>query len=346
MSGASPTLEILEPGLLATVQDGGRPGLGALGITRGGAADPDALAVANLLLGNEPGAAALELTLAGAVVRAVGALTLALAGADLGARVPETGRAVAPGWTVRLAAGESLAFEGGARPATGRRAGCRAYLALQGGIEVPVILGGRGTALGAGFGGVEGRALRAGDTITAPAGSGGRAHDVAATRSDVRWPGPMPSLDDAPLRLLPGPHAAALGPGALESLAATRWAVDPASDRIGVRLAGDPLPGARAMELASHGVLAGTVQVPPDGRPIVLLTDHQPTGGYPVVALVIAADRAALGQLSPGDAVNFTIVDEAAARAATAQRRAAREAALAALHEAATWDALWHGAGG
>jgi len=346
MSGASPALEVLEPGLLASVQDGGRPGLAALGITRGGAADPDALAIANLLLGNDPCAAALELTLAGAAVRARDPLTLALAGADLGARIRETGRAVAPGSTIRLGAGETLAFEGGARPVTGRRSGCRAYVALPGGIDVPVVLGGRGTALGAGFGGIEGRGLRAGDVLGTPARSGAGTHDPAPIRSDLRWPGPMPSLDDAPLRLLPGPHAGSLGPGALEALATKRWTIDPASDRIGVRLAGEPLPGAGAIELASHGVLAGTVQVPPDGRPIVLLVDHQPTGGYPVVAVVIAADRAAIGQLAPGDIVTFEIVDEATARAAGASRSAARAAALAALHEAATWDALWHGAGG
>lgn len=343
MSGGGPCLEVRDPGLLATVQDGGRPGLGALGITRGGAADPDALAVANLLLGNAPDAAALELTLAGAIVGARRAVTLSLAGADLGARVRETGRAVAPGSTFRLAQGETLAFDGGGPPRRGRRAGCRAYLALPGGIDVPVVLGGRGTALGAGFGGVGGRALRAGDVLVAAADD---ARDAAAHRPGTRWTGTMPSLDDTPLRLLPGPHADLLGAGVLEALAATRWTVAQASDRIGVRLSGDPLPGARPQELASRGVLAGTVQVPSDGRPIVLLADHQPTGGYPVVAVVIAADRASLGQLSPGDAVAFLIVDQAAARAAADTRHTARETALAALHEAAAWDALWHGAGG
>ena len=340
MSGRGPCLEVLEPGLLASVQDGGRPDLGALGITRGGAADPDGLAVANLLLGNDPDAAALELTLAGAAVRACHAVTLAFAGADLGARVRETGQPVAPGGTVHLAEGETLAFEGGAVPRPGRRAGCRGYLALPGGIDVPVVLGGRGTAFGAGFGGLNGRALRAGDVLPARGPTPGAGHSAA------HWPAPLPSLEDTALRVLAGPHAGLLDPGALEALGARRWTVAPASDRIGIRLGGDPLPGARALELASHGVLAGTIQLPPDGRPIILLADHQPTGGYPVVAVVIAADRPALGQLAPGDEVSFAVVDERTARAARAHRQAVRAAAVAALREAATWDALWHGAGG
>jgi allophanate hydrolase subunit 2 len=252
---------------------------------------------------------------------------------------------------VRLAPGEALAFEGRARPAPGRRAGCRAYLALPGGIDVPVVLGGRGTALGAGFGGIEGRALRPGDMLAAAARPRGGS-DPGLLRSPARWPGPMPSLRDAPLRVLPGPHAAHADPGnrrdpaAFVALAAGRWTVAPASDRIGVRLSGDPLPGSRSVELASHGVIAGAVQVPPDGRPIILLADHQPTGGYPVVAVVIGVDRPGLGQLAPGDRVVFAIVDEAAARTASARRREARERAITTLHEAAAWDDLWHGAGG
>jgi allophanate hydrolase subunit 2 len=121
--------------------------------------------------------------------------------------------------------------------------------------------------------------------------------------------------------------------------------VSPASDRIGLRLVGDPLP-AGAGDLASLGVLAGAVQLPPDGRPIVLIADHQPTGGYPVIAVVASVDRPRLGQLAPGAEVAFERIDEATARRLAADRRGAVRAALDHLHEATAWDALWRGAGG
>jgi biotin-dependent carboxylase-like uncharacterized protein len=330
-------LEVLDPGLLATVQDAGRPGLGALGITAGGAADPHALLVANALLGNAPGDAVIELTLAGASLLALRPVTIAVAGADLGARVRETRVRVAPGGTLDLREGQTLTVTG-ARGGAAR--GCRAYLAVPGGIDVPVVLGSRATALGAGFGGFGGRALEVGDRLAA----GG----ATLERPPAHWTGPIADPGAGPLRVLPGP--AASGPGAgtpdrAAGLAGRTWTVSPASDRIGLRLDGEALPAGSA-PLASHGVLAGAIQLPPDGRPIVLLADHQPTGGYPVIALVAAVDRLRLGQLAPGDAVAFEVVDEAAARRLAATWRAAVGAGVEHLREAASWDALWRSAGG
>jgi antagonist of KipI len=340
-----PCLEVLEPGLLATIQDAGRPALGGLGITPGGAADRHSLAVANALLGNAPGDAALELTLAGSRLGALRPVTVAVAGADLGAVVEPTGEIVAPGRTIALRAGDVLAFArapGGASPAaapgTTGVPGCRAVVAVPGGIDVPVVLGARATALGAGFGGLEGRPLRAGDRLTA--------RDPGLERPPARWTGPVTDPAAGPVRVLPGP--AATGPTGADLatlLAAHAWTVAPASDRIGLRLAGPPLPASPAA-LASHGVLAGTVQLPPDGLPIILLADHQPTGGYPVVGVVASVDRPRLGQLAPGMSVAFELVDEAAARRLAATHRAAVARALAQLREAETWDALWRGAGG
>ena len=325
-----PVLEIVDPGLLLSIQDGGRTGLTAEGVTRGGAADRHSLAVANVLVGNPPDAAALEATLLGPTLWALAAVTLGLAGTMAGA-VIETGERVGPGSTVTLRAGDTLALE----PATG----ARAYLAVPGGIDVPVVLGSRSTALGAGFGGLDGRSLRAGDRVAA-------ADDRTCT--PAHWagvPAPDPVSAAHPLRVLPGPHMLLVGRPALDAFLATAWTVSSTSDRVGLRLDGDPIPGGPAAEVASHGVVAGTIQLPPDRQPIVLLVDHQPTGGYPVLAVVITADLDRLGQLAPGAAAWFEWTTPEAARAAVLDRDDVFAAALAQVRDAARWDDLWRGAG-
>jgi antagonist of KipI len=328
----TPCLFVEDPGFLASVQDAGRPGLGGLGIAAGGAADPESLEVANALLGNPAGAAVLELTLAGARLRALRTVTLALSGADLGARVAGSNEAAPAGETVTLRGGDVLVLHG---PPAATLAGCRAYIAIPGGVAVPEALGSRSTALGAGFGGLDGRALRAGDVIEA-------AGATALQRDPARWAGPAVAPLGQPIRVLPGPRAGE----AFEALVARGWTVSPASDRIGLRLAGVPLPAAPgAGSIASHGVLPGAVQLPPDGLPIVLLVDAQPTGGYPVVAVVAAVDRPRLGQLAPGMPVRLEPVDEAAARRLAAARRQSVAEALAQLRDARAWDELWRTAG-
>jgi len=329
-------LEVLDPGVLATVQDGGRPGLGALGVARGGAADPASLAVANLLVGNDAGSAGVEVTFT-ATFRAIRTVTLGLAGADLGAVIPDTGEAVAPGASVTLAAGATLQLRGPAGPRPGEPGaprGCRAYLAVPGGVAVPEVLGSRATDLRGGFGG---RPLQRGDRLAGPG--------TRLVRPPARWTGPTPRPRGV-IQVLPGPHAGDIGDDAIAALASAAWTVGAASDRTGLRLEGPAVPGLAAGELASLGVLPGTIQVPPDLRPIVLLADCQPTGGYPVIAVVATVDRPALGQLAPGDRVTFRVVTQREARAAAAREREAFADAVAHLREAASWDDLWHGAGG
>ena len=307
-------LEVLDPGLLSTVQDGGRPDLAHLGVPPGGACDPWGLAAANLLAGNAPDASALEMTVAGPALAVRATCVVALGGADLGARVEEEERPLRPGTAYLLRTGTRLVFEGG----SGR--GARAYLALAGGIAVPRILGSASTCLAGGFGGIEGRPLRAGDRLVPE-----RPGDLAAAGRS--WPadvplGPPHDPDLAtPVHVVPGPHAGRFPPGALEALLGTGWEVDPRSDRTGLRLAGPPLPGAGGGELVSLPMTWGAVQVPPDGRPIVLLADHPTVGGYPVIAVAIRADRPLLGQLRPGDEVRFelTAIDRAQAAARAEQ---------------------------
>jgi antagonist of KipI len=339
-------LEVVSPGLLSTVQDAGRTGYADLGVPSAGACDPHALAVANLLLDNPLDAPALEITIAGPELRAAGTCVIALAGADLGAYLVEAERPLAPGGAYLLRGGVTLAFAGGAH-------GARAYLALPGGLAVPRVLGSASTYLAGGFGGLDGRPLRAGDVL--------RPVDVddfhAAGR---RWPAPS-LLSPFPLRergrgvrpvapltvrVVPGPHAGHFAPDALDTLLAATWEVGPQSDRMGLRLRGPVLAHsapARA-ELVSQGIVWGALQVPADGQPIALLADHQTVGGYPVLAVAIRADWPLLAQLPPGAPVRFALTTIAEAQAAHRAQQAALRTEAARLQRPDLWDRLLAGA--
>ena len=324
-------LEVLAGGLLTSVQDGGRPDFVDLGVPIGGACDRWSLAEANLLLGNGPTAAALELTLDGPELAVRATLVVGLAGADLGAVVVEEGRRLAPGAAHLVHGGTRLAFSGGDR-------GARAYLAVPGGVDVPRVLGGRGTCLAGGFGGLAGRALRAGDRISA-------ARPTDRSAAGRTWPpGGYAPTAPAPVRLLRGPASlAAHVPGAYRALLGGEWHVGAAADRMGIRIIGPGLAAgrnARAAPFVSAGVLPGAVQWPPGGEPIVLLAAAQTVGGYPVVAVVAQADLPRLGQLRPGDPVQFEPIGFAAAQAALAARRAELEAGARAVLGGDPWEAL------
>jgi len=332
-------LEVLDGGILTTVQDGGRPDLGHLGVPLGGACDPWGLAVANLVAGNPPTAPALETTVAGLVLRVLSTALVGIGGADLGAVVRPVGQRLMPGATYRLSAGDEIAFPG---PPDGRR-GVRAYVALPGGLDVPIVLGSASTCLAGGFGGLDGRPLRRGDQLAAraagpPAGPelriGGGATDRASAQTDA----------PTSVHVLRGPDDEA--GAALVALAGGAWRVGVEADRMGIRLDGPTLPPAGPSARPSHGVTWGTIQLPPDGRPIVLLADAQPTGGYPVVGVAISADRPILGQLRPGDPVRFVETTVEAARAALRASDDRLRAAVDELADAARWEELWHGAGG
>ncbi|HUG47019.1 MAG TPA: biotin-dependent carboxyltransferase family protein [Candidatus Limnocylindria bacterium] len=315
---------MIEPGLLTTVQDFGRPDFVDLGVPAGGACDGWSLAVANALAGNARDAAALELTLAGPSLRALDHCLLGLAGADLVARVVETGERVASGTSFTLAAGHTLAFA-----AASERAGIRAYLAPAGGVDVPIVLGSASTCLVGGFGGLDGRPLSAGDVV--------RLGSRSTIENDNRlhWKGgPQPALEATrrPLRVLPGPHLYGLPLSSFERLLASEYRVSARGDRQGIVLEGPPLPAAgRQSEMLSQGVPWGAIQLPPDGRPICLLADHGTVGGYPVVAVVISADLPLLGQLGPGDPLTFRQVSPADASTALRRQAADWQAGLAAL---------------
>lgn len=330
--GPVPILEVVEPGLLTTVQDAGRPGAARWGVPRGGAADAEALEVANLLLGNDPACAVLELTLSGPTLRVLAPTTVALTGADLAGRVEPSGETLAPGQAVPVRPGSTLVLAGPARD------GLRACLAVPGGVAVPHVLGSASTVLRPGFGGLDGRPLRTGDVLAA---------GLAGVRPPAWWPGVRDAWR-APttIRVVRGPHAAGPDDPRFGALVAAPWTVGADSDRMGLRLtAGGPLPAPDgAGDLVSCGVQPGAIQAPPDGRPIVLLADAQPTGGYPVVAVVAAVDRSALARLRPGDRFGFVPVARDKAVALLAARRHAIAEAAAHLRESHGWDEAWRSA--
>jgi biotin-dependent carboxylase-like uncharacterized protein len=272
------------------------------------------------------------MTLVGGTYRATAQLRIGLAGADLGGNVRETGRPLAPGRAHLLAAGSTIAFPGVAEVS----AGARAYIALPGGIDVPVVLGSRATVLASTFGGVEGRALRTGDIIRA-----NRREAAGAMWPPAIWPAEPSDLDtDAVIRVIAGPW------GGVDDLVGRTWRVGAGSDRIGLRLEGESIDPIGLPAVPSFGVIPGAVQLPPDGMPIVLLADAQTTGGYPVIAVAIAADLARLAQLRPGAELRFEEVSIESATEALRGQAAAFERGVRILREAAGWDDAWQGAGG
>lgn len=302
-------MTVARAGLFTTVQDLGRPGNRAAGVPVSGAADVFAARVANLLVGNSEDAAVLECTLIGPELRFEEEVVIAVAGAEF--------EGVEMWKPVAVRAGETLRL--------GRvRRGCRGYVAVRGGIDVAPILGSRSTCLRGRFGGVKGRALRDGDVV--------RIGGEAAGRSSVdrsTWfidPRVLPVYPANPVvRVLPGAEADEFPRDWMER----EFEVTAQADRMGVRLRGKPLVRESATELLSSGVAPGTVQVPPDGQPILLLADAQTIGGYPRLAHVVSVDLAQVAQLQAGDRIRFRAVTLEEAHQAWRER----ERTLALLRE-------------
>jgi KipI family sensor histidine kinase inhibitor len=292
----APAIEVLDGGLLTTVQDTGRRGHRRLGVPWCGALDGEALAAANLALGNPRDAAGLECTAAGPTLRFLATTRFALTGADLGAVLE---RADLGTWPVPLGRAV-VARPGNILSLRERRVGLRAYLAFAGGLDVPAVLGSRATDLVAGFGGYQGRALHAGDTLAL--GHASTPPAEAAPQVATQPSGPLV------LRVVRGPQDDRFTAEACARLERESYEVGPLSDRTACRLQGAPLEHDGPGEILTDGMVPGCVQVPPDGRPIVMLADGPTTGGYPKIATVITADLARLAQLLPGDRLRLQAV--------------------------------------
>ncbi len=293
-----PAIEVLEGGLLTTVQDDGRRGHRRLGVPWCGALDPGAAHAANRALGNRDGAALLECTASGPVLRFLSTMRFALAGADLGALLE---RADLGAWPVP-AERAVVARAGNVLSMRDRRAGLRAYVAFAGGLAVPEVLGSRATDLLAGFGGLEGRPLRPGDLLAV-----GRPAPVSPEPAAPR-PSSSPRGTPLVVRVVAGPQDDMFTEEALARLETGTFEVGPLSDRTGCRLSGPPLAHRDKGEILTDGMVPGCIQVPPDGQPIVMMGDGPTTGGYPKIATVVAADLPGLAQLSPGDRLRFRVV--------------------------------------
>lgn len=314
--------EVVEPGLLTTIQDGGRWGWQHLGVPVSGAADRHLLAMGNLLVGNEEGTAALEILMTGPTLAFAQDALVALVGADACLQVD--GREY-PAWTAVLVRSGSVVSA--AQPVSH---GCRAWLCIAGGIDVPPVMDSRSTLLHSVLPDLAGRALRAGDRLPLlPLGDEARRLEGFSCPVGLR----PSTAADAPIPVLPGPQLDSLEPAGRQAFLEATWTISADSDRMGMRLEGPQLPLTGRADVLSEVIPEGAVEVTGSGLPIVMLADRQTTGGY-VKPFVVAS--AALGQVAqslPGDALRFRLSTHEEARQLMAAQTAARET-LARLRQA------------
>jgi biotin-dependent carboxylase-like uncharacterized protein len=285
-------IEVLDAGAHTTVQDRGRRGQLRNGIPPSGPLDPHAFSLANQLVGNGEQAAALECTFTGPRFVVERPCAIAVTGADM----PITCNGIArPAWcTLFLEAGDVVKL-GAAR------AGMRSYIAFAGGIDVPVRLGSRATYVRGRLGGVEGRALRKGDRLATL--------EASMPPARALFPHAIPRYRDAvEVRVVLGPQADRFTADGIEILLGTPYTVLPQSDRMGVRLQGGRIAHTHGHDIVSDGIALGSVQVPGDGQPIILLVDRQSTGGYTKIATACSFDIGRIGQLRPGQSLRFAAV--------------------------------------
>ena len=296
-------LEVLEPGFGTTIQDLGRIGYGSMGIPESGAMDLFALQAANLLVGNEPGAAAIEIPISNFKVRSDRDCLVSCAGPEW---MLEINGSRFPGWMAVLARAGDLI-----QPIPGPGAGRWGYLAVSGGIDVPVVAGSRSTFLRGSFGGLNGRTLQPGDSLTILHKSDPNL-DLAGRV--FPWERLMDYKHSMIARVIPGPQKESFGDDAFDLFMNSTFRIGSRSDRMGYTLEGPLFQRVQSADILSEGVIPGSIQVPADGNPVVLMSDAQTTGGYAKIAAVIRSDLGVLAQLNPGDQMSFLEVSLTQAR--------------------------------
>ena len=323
------SVEVIRPGLLTTVQDLGRFGYQRFGVVAGGVMDESAHRLANAAVGNDERDATLEITLQGPVLRFNEPALVAVCGADLAPRVGA--ESFPQGRPVLVRAGAVVEFRAGAQ-------GCRAYLAVRGGFQVPVVMGSRSTYIRAALGGLEGRALRKGDELPVLAYAPGwyPALERALAEGEAPFAAPRWSVGFTAVpasvrrvRVIAGAQWDLFTQETRELFLGTEFGVSVNSDRMGYRLTGAMIRLRRPTEMISEAVTFGTIQVPPDGNPIILMADRQTTGGYPKIAHVATVDLPRLAQTRPLERFAFELVTLAEAQ----QAYLARERELARIRE-------------
>lgn len=333
------SIRVLKPGPLSSVQDLGRYGYQRFGVIVSGVMDEWSHRVANLLVGNPESEASLEITLMGPSLVFERDALIAITGADLSPRIGE--QAVPCGRPILVRAGTQLDFGK-------RQFGCRAYLAVHGGFAIAPVMNSKSTYLRAGLGGFEGRALKKGDLL--PVGtqdpaviSSGSAKDdknqpralgrqlapgqAFAVIEDERLTQPLhPAMDAERIRFIAGQQWSAFTAEAQHRFAHEEFCVNKNSDRMGYRLDGPGLALHAPLEMISEGVAFGSVQVPPDGNPIVLMADRQTAGGYPKIAAIASVDLPLLAQAIPQQSLRFAQIDLEQAQALYLQRESGLDA--------------------
>jgi len=328
-------IKVLRPGLLTSMQDLGRYGYQRYGIIVSGGMDLYSLQIANLLVGNEEDEAALEITLMGPSLLIEKDILLAITGGDLS---PTVNGASVPMWRpVYVKQGSILNF--GAC-----KAGCRAYLAVAGGYDVPEVMGSKSTYLRAGIGGVQGRALQKGDVlpIKAPRQQSADFITKLAKQTSARpfattawYAGKMHIPADTQtrkVRVMRGDQFDKFTPDSKQKFFDQVFQITPQSDRMGYRLAGATLQLAEPLEMISEPIVLGTVQVPADGNPIILVADRHPMGGYPKIAQVAVVDMPVVAQLRPGGKIQFEEISLAEAENLYLEREQGLQIIKAAIH--------------
>ena len=314
-------IDVLKPGLISSFQDLGRWGHQPLGVPVSGAMDEVSHRLANLAVGNDENDATLEVTMMGPTLRFEREAVLAWTGADLSPTLD--GVPVPPFAATAVPAGATLQF--------GRRvAGLRAYVAVQGGYALAPVMGSASTYARAGFGGHEGRMLRKGDRIALkPARAAATSMPLPSPLSEALRRRLEPAAPDAPIRVLRGREWVQFGAPAQQALLGQAWRIGAQSERMGYRLEGTALERAARGDILSEPVAFGTVQVPPDGQPIVLMAERQTSGGYPKIAQVASIELPRLAQRAPGEHIRFAMIEIDEAQALLLMR----EQTLQALRE-------------
>jgi len=287
-------LKVLAPGLHTTVQDLGRLGYQAIGVPVSGALDGFSLQLANALVGNSPRTPALEVLMSGPTFEvAADTVRVALAGVGANLAIGAEKARIGPGQSVTLPRGAVIEVVAG-QSASG-------YLAVEGGIAVPRVLGSTSTYVRAAIGGLDGRALRRGDFVPLAI-----AH--ASERAELRLPLPLMPTGDQPIRVVLGPQQEYFTEEAVAAFLLAEFRISQSADRMGMRLDGPSLQHRGGWDIVSDAITTGAIQVPGSGQPILLLADHQTTGGYPKIATVISADLPVVGRRRPGDRLRFAAV--------------------------------------
>lgn len=304
------SITILNPGLLTTVQDFGRIGYQQFGVPVSGVVDPRAMSIANILVDNPEDEAVLECTMLGPQIRFNAPNAIAITGGDLG---PTIDNQPIPNYAaIRVEAGQVLRF-------AGLRSGCRAYIAFAGGLDIAPVMGSRSTYMKAKIGGVEGRKLQKDDVIKF------RKPNPDLRGLNIRHISPefVPRLEYK-IRVVLGPQDDMFTEHGIETFLSESYIVTPEFDRMGCRLDGEIIEHkGESGDIISDGIAFGAIQVPTAGKPIIMLSDRQTTGGYTKIANVISADFRILAQLKAGDRVRFAQVSIAAAQDALLTQRAA-----------------------